>query len=89
MPTFEISLQGGVYAGAEICARSAHHEREALSPLRPGSRARPRALVAQGVLDALWCNLSCILEHFCTTFLTNISEIIFVNSRLQKLTYYF
>ena len=35
-----------------------HHEREELSPLRPGSRARLRALEALGVFDALLCYVS-------------------------------
>ena len=38
--------------GGRICAGSAHHEREARSPLRPGSRAR-LALEALWVIDAL------------------------------------
>ena len=36
------------YKIMQKCAQSAHHEREARSPLRPGSRARLRALEAQG-----------------------------------------
>ena len=41
----------------------AHHEREARSPSRPGSRAHLRALEALEDFDALLCYLSLIFKH--------------------------
>ena len=40
-----------------------HHEREARSPLRPGSRSRLRALEAREVFYALSCYLNPIFKH--------------------------
>ena len=54
---------GGGGAKAYKCALHAHHEREARSPLRPGSRARLKALEALGVFDALLCYLILIFKH--------------------------
>ena len=47
-PGGHTKFQSGNLGNTEKCARSAHNEREARSPLRPGSRARSRALEAQG-----------------------------------------
>ena len=44
---------GGWGGGEKIMCAHAHHEREARSPLRPGSRARLRALEALGFLMML------------------------------------
>ena len=46
--------------GAKDYVRDAQHEREARSPLRPGSRARLRALEALEIFGALSCYLSVI-----------------------------
>ena len=35
---------------------------------------------SSGILDAIWCNLSLVLEHFGKNIMTNISEIILVLS---------
>ena len=42
---------------SQICVQSTQHERAPRSHLRPGSRARLRALEALGILDALWWSL--------------------------------
>ena len=55
---------------------------------RPGSRARLSALEAQGVLGALWCNLSLILEHFYSKthqfFINNVCKFQNFNSPVKK-----
>ena len=58
----EFSLGGGGGAQTIMCAH-ALHKREAWSPLRPGSRARLRALGAPGGFDALSCYLSLIFKQ--------------------------
>ena len=54
---------GGGRKAQNIMYTHAHHEREARSPLRLGSRTRVRALEALGVFDALSCYLSLIFKH--------------------------
>ena len=53
-----ISFRGGGGAQKIMCT---HHEREARSPLRPGSRARLRALEALG---GFWCSLKLFEPYF-------------------------
>jgi len=62
---------GGDFAVYEImCAKS----------LTAGVQGPLKGPGSSGVLDAIWCNLSLVLEHFCTKFVTNISEFLFVLS---------
>ena len=55
--------EGGGGEAQKIMCGHAHYEREARSPLQPGSRARLWAPEALGVIDALSCYLSLILKH--------------------------
>ena len=72
----ELFLEGG---GKNMCAS----EREARSPLRPGSRARSRALEALGLLmlsdaiSALFWTIYNLFETFFYYFHSNILCIIF------------
>ena len=61
-------LKGGSHLEVEryICARSA-------KSLAAGVQGPLKAPGSSGVLDALWCNLCLISEHFAPTFLTNTS----------------
>ena len=69
MEKFDLSGQGRIQdfhlgEGAQkIMSGHAHHEREARSSLRPGSRARLRALEPLGGFDALLCYMSQIFKH--------------------------
>ena len=67
------------YFGFEDGCRVSHFE-ETLPFIPAGALGPLKGPGSSGVLDAIWCNLSLVLEHFCTKFMTNISEIILVLS---------
>ena len=72
---------GGLLSLARISKRPCNYVRKARRPSRPGRVQGPhKGPGSSGVLDAIWCNLSLLFEHFCTKFMTNISEIILVLS---------